>query len=213
MQIGVTDDEQIWKVVINPKGQRTVAFVAGLHGNEPGGPVGVLEFLRQKFYVPKDKKVIIVPLANPTGFKNKDRKTKDGEDLNRRYLTNHLKGEERNAVWKALEDEDLSLLHTLHEAPGIGAFFIYYSHHRQIVEDIVTLAKKYFPIHPTEKAASGDMIRDGIAHPPHKRMGSLEDKLLLYGVPYITSETPGKTALWKRTKFTAEMMKLVVHSF
>lgn len=216
-QIGVVDDHQIFKVVINPEGKRTVAFVAGLHGDEPGGPVGVLEFLKERPYIPKTKRVVIIPLANPTGYKANTRKNKDDVDINRKFNEKELTGEAK-AIWEALEDEDLTVFHSLHEDPDLSKFYLYYTHNKKLAEDMRDLARKYFKIYekdqrkPLSGEMYGDKIIDGLIPLPHIKRGTIEDRMLEYSVPYFTTETPGKAPLVKRAKFTKEVMKLVIHS-
>lgn len=210
MQVGIADDHQIFKVVINPKGKRTVAFVAGIHGDEPGGPVGVLKFLEERPYIPETKKVVIIPLVNPTGYKADTRKNKDGDDINRQFFDKTLKGEAK-AVVDALEDEDLALFHSLHEDPEFSSFYLYYTHNKKLAEDIRELAKKYFKINDKENIR-GDKAFDGLIPLPHIKRGTIEDLMLVHGVPYFTTETPGQAPLAKRAKFTKDAMKLVIHS-
>ena len=209
MQIGVVDAHQIFKVVINPEGKRTVAFVAGLHGDEPGGPMGVLKFIENKPYIPKTKRVVIIPLANPTGFLLNTRKTKNGVDLNREFLKDELTGE-CEIIWNALKDEDLNMLHTIHEDTSLSTFYLYYTHDKKLANDIKDLAKKYFKLFNGDEV-NGDKVQDGLVPLPHIKKGTLEDRVLSFGIPYITTETPGKSPMIKRTRFTEEAMKTVIH--
>lgn len=215
MQVGVVDDHQVFKVVINPDGKRTVAFVAGLHGNEPGGPEGVVKFLEEHPYVPSSKKVVIIPLLNPTGYVTNQRRNDDNKDINRQFFKKPLSGEAKIA-WDALKDEDLDLFHSLHEDPRFSEFYLYYSHDKKLAQEILELAKKYFKIMGKDKNGTEllrDKLIDGLIPLPHEKSGTIEDLMLEYGVPYFTSETPGLVPLVRRAKFTKEMMKLVIHSF
>lgn len=222
MQIGTERSHQIFKLVINPEAKKTLCFVAGLHGNEEGGPFGVLEFLKSDFHVPKNKRVIFIPLANPEGFKNGTRENGDDIDINRHFLDKELK-DECKCVWDAIKDENIELLHTLHEDPTFRSFYCYYTHNKDIAEDLKTLAKKYFDIYnkshkpPTEEDWNilyGDRIFDGLIPLPHEVTGTLEDKMLLEKrVPYITTESPGKAKLKDRAEFNKNAIKMVIHAF
>jgi hypothetical protein len=220
-QIGLNDDQQIFKIVINPDAKRTVCFIAGLHGNEEAGSYGVLEFLKSDFHVPKNKRVIIIPLANPTGFEADKRKNSDDIDINRHFLDKDLK-DECKCLWDAIKDEKIELLHTLHEDPDLNSFYCYYTHNQDIAENLRELATKYFKIYskserpPLENDVKlyGDKIYDGLIPLPHEISGCLEDRVLLeYFTPYIVTESPGKADLKKRIEFNKNAMKMVIHSF
>lgn len=210
-QIGVVDDHQIFKVIINPEGERTVAFVAGLHGDEPGGPMGVLKFLENKPPIPKRKRVVIIPLANPTGYMRNTRKNKDDVDLNRKFLEEEMP-EECQAVWKGLEDEDLTVLHTLHEDPDQDGFYLYYTHNKPLAEELKELARKYFKVYK-DGEMYGDKMVEGLIPLPHIVRGGVEDRVFTkHGIPYITTETPGKAPLSRRSEYTFQAMKRTIHS-
>jgi hypothetical protein len=220
-QIGLDDDKQIFKIVINPDAKRTVCFIAGLHGNEKAGPLGALEFLKSGFHIPKNKKVIVIPLANPTGFEANTRENADKVDLNRHFLDKKLK-DECKCLWDAIKDEKIDLLHTLHEDPDLSSFYCYFTHDQELAENLRELATKYFKIYdkserkPLKSDASlyGDRIYEGLIPLPHTVRGGIEDKVLLeYFVPYIVTESPGQAELKKRIEFNKNAMKMVIHSF
>lgn len=222
IQIGTEEGKQIFKFTLNPDAKRCVCFVAGLHGNEKGGPYGALEFLKSQLYVPKTRKVIIIPLANPVGFNKNTRENGDDKDINRHFLDDAL-SDECKCIWNALKDENIDLLHTLHEDPGLKSYYCYYTHHKELAEDLKTLAKKYFDIYnkshrppeeDDENKLYGDEIIDGLIPLPHGITGTLEDKFLLHrGVPYITTESPGKMPLRKRIEFNKNAIKMTIQSF
>jgi hypothetical protein len=217
MQIGSVGNQQIFKVVVNPDARRTVCFIAGLHGNEPAGPLGVLRFIEEKIHVPRTKRLVILPLVNPTGWENNSRETSEGVDLNRRFLDKELTGECKY-VWDAIKDDEILFLHTLHEDPDLKEFYAYYTHDKQLAEDVRELASKYFPIYgkssrePIPGEIYKDKIYEGLVPLPHIKRGGIEDKVLEMGIPYMTTETPGKANLSRRVKFTKEAMKLTMHS-
>jgi hypothetical protein len=222
-QIGISDDEQIFKLVINPKAKKTICFIAGIHGDEKGGPYGVIEYIKSKPHVPKNKKLIIIPLANPYGFKKNKRECADGVDMNRHFMDEELKGNCK-IIWDGIKDENISLLHTLHEDPDLKSWYCYYTEHKQIAEDLRELAKKYFPIFSGDErkplkqdAASdyyGDKIHNGLIPTPHTCRNTIEDKVYLdFAIPYITTETPGMASMKKRAEYNNKAMKLIVSQF
>jgi len=218
-EISMDDGYEIMRIVINPHGERTAIFVSGIHGDEPGGPYGILKFLRDKIKIPDDKRVIIMPIANPSGFELKTRENKDRIDINRNFMKNKLEGECK-CLWEMLQNDEAEVFHTLHEDPDLKSFYCYYSHHKQIAEDIKELARKFFPIFnretrkPVEGELYGDKVVDGLIPLPHVVRGTIEDKILLEkNIPYITTESPGKHPLSRRAKFNCDVMKLVIHAF
>ncbi len=147
-------------------------------------------------------------MANPTGYDQHTRRNKDDEDINRHFFDKKLTGECK-VIWNALKDENLALCHTLHEDPDMSSFYLYYTHNKKLAENIRELASKYFKIHNKDGDLYGDKIVDGLIALPHKKSGTIEDRMLEYGVPSITTETPGKVSLIKRVNFTKEVMKMV----
>jgi predicted deacylase len=221
MQIGTKDQEQIFKVVINPNAKKSICFVSGLHGNEEGSSEGVLAFLKDRPFIHKNKRVIIIPLANPTGLNKGTRKNADNVDINRHFLDDIL-NDECKYIWDALKEDKINLLCSLHEDPDLKTFYCYYTHHLQLAKDLRTLAEKYFkiysksnrkPLDGEEQTLYDDKIYNGLIQLPHTVRGTIEDKFLLErDTPYITIESPGKVSLDKRTEFNKKAMKLVINS-
>lgn len=219
-QIGTQNGEQIFKVVINPNAKKTICFIAGIHGDEQAGPYGALSFLESDFHVPSHKRVIIIPLANPVGFERNKRGNADNKDINRHFLEKELKGECKS-IWEALRLENIDLLHTLHEDPGLNSFYLYYTHHKELAQDLRELATKYFDIFQEgertsvdENVGQGDKVINGLIPLPHVVRGTIEDKCLIEkAIPYITTESPGKVDLKKRTDYNRDAIKMSIHSF
>ncbi len=61
-----------------------VYFSSGIHGDEPAGPLALLEMFRQQLW-PMDKNLWIVPCLNPVGCILGTRQNGQGIDLNRDY--------------------------------------------------------------------------------------------------------------------------------
>ena len=204
--------DEITKIVINPDAERTICFIAGIHGDEVGGPYGVLEYLEEECYVSNTKRVIIYPLVNADGFIAKTRENGNKEDINRHFRDEELK-DECKQIWESLKDEKIDLLHTLHEDVDMEGFYVYYTIREDIARDVKTLASKYFPI-ATEKELYDDKVYEGLCPLPHVERGTLEEKLFLdHDVNYYTTESPGKAALFKRTQFNKEVIQLMINSF
>jgi murein peptide amidase A len=70
---------------VGANARKRLYISAGIHGDEPAGPLAVLELLRQNQW-PDALEVLICPCLNPTGFSLNSRESARGLDLNREYL-------------------------------------------------------------------------------------------------------------------------------
>ena len=77
-------------------GDRTVLFIGAIHGNEKKGK-NLLHLLYECLHHDpekyKDKRVLIVPVANPDGFARNTRGNAIGVDINRNFPTGNWNGE------------------------------------------------------------------------------------------------------------------------
>lgn len=221
--LGEVDGHPIHHLVLNPKGGRTVCFVAGIHGDEIGGPYGVLAFMKQGMRIPENVRVEIVPLANPTGFIKRSRENNEGIDINRKFYEEDLI-EECKYVWRVVNKPEMECLHTLHEDLDLKTFYLYYTHHTSLAKGLRDeVAKKYFTIFGSEERKPkpgedhelySDKVYEGLIPLPHTKRNTVEDRILEQcGVPYITTETPGKATLRSRALCNRDIMKYVIHSF
>lgn len=102
---------------------RRLYLSAGIHGDEPAGPLACLQLLRDNL-LPTDADLWICPCLNPRGFPLNSRTNPEGIDLNRDY--NHgLAPEVRcHTAWLGeLPRFDLTLL--LHEDWESNGFYLY----------------------------------------------------------------------------------------
>jgi murein peptide amidase A len=96
---------------------------AGIHGDEPAGPLAVLQLVQEDRW-PADAAIWLCPCLNPTGFLLNRRENFQGIDLNRDYR--HLHSEEVRAHVKWLEQQprfDYALC--LHEDWESNGFYVY----------------------------------------------------------------------------------------
>lgn len=102
---------------------RHVYLSAGIHGDEPAGPLALLELIRADV-LPRDIHLWLCPCLNPTGARQSTRHNEDGLDLNRDY--NHLRSPEvrSHTGWlREVPSIDLALL--LHEDWESDGFYLY----------------------------------------------------------------------------------------
>lgn len=102
---------------------RNISISAGVHGDEPAGPLAVRALLKKNDW-PVDANLWICPCLNPVGMANNTRENEDGVDLNRDYR--HLETPEVRAHTEWIERQppfDLALC--LHEDWEAHGFYIY----------------------------------------------------------------------------------------
>ena len=96
---------------------------AGVHGDEPGAPLAVLEALRKQEFS-DDIAWTIVPIVNPTGLAAKTRENAAGIDLNRDYGS-APKSEETRAHLAWLGDRRYDVAICLHEDYETDGAYLY----------------------------------------------------------------------------------------
>ncbi|MBC8127229.1 MAG: M14 family metallocarboxypeptidase [Gloeobacteraceae cyanobacterium ES-bin-144] len=96
---------------------------AGIHGDEPAGPLALLELMNQEFFRPAIDWAIC-PALNPTGLAAGSRDNVQGFDLNRDYLLRNLSEVKAHAGW--LESKPTpTLFVSLHEDWETSGFYFY----------------------------------------------------------------------------------------
>ncbi len=66
----------------------TLGLFAGIHGDEPAGILGLMDFVRELDHHPDfglDFQLALYPLCNPSGYLAKTRESASGRDLNREF--------------------------------------------------------------------------------------------------------------------------------
>jgi len=77
-----------------------IGCFAGIHGDEPAGPLAVAEFLQhlaREPFLAENFHLDFYPLCNPTGFEDNTRNSRRGRDLNREF-------------WKASAEPEVQIL-------------------------------------------------------------------------------------------------------
>ena len=80
----------------NENARVRVYISAGIHGDEPAGPLAALQLLQDDQW-PADVAVWLCPCLNPSGILLNQRENFEGIDLNRDYR--HFRSEEVRAHW------------------------------------------------------------------------------------------------------------------
>ena len=144
-----------------------VYISAGIHGDEPAGPLAALRLLREDRW-PANAEIILLPCLNPAGLARNQRENEQGVDLNRDYL--HLQSAEVRAHIAWLEKQprfDLCLcLHEDWESHGFYVYELNPDRQPSLAEPIVAAVARVCPIDPSEliegREASNGIIRPNI---------------------------------------------------
>jgi protein MpaA len=106
-----------------PDSIRRVYISAGIHGDEPAGPLAALQLLQENRW-PAATDIWICPCLNPTGFPLNTRENADGIDLNRQYREPQAEETRAHVAWLDKQPNfDVSLC--LHEDWEAQGFYVY----------------------------------------------------------------------------------------
>ena len=104
-------------------GSRRIYISTGIHGDEPAGPLAVLQLLRENLWS-DDAELWLCPCLNPTGFPLNRRENAQGIDLNRQYLHAETPETRAHIAWLQRQP-DFHLALCLHEDWEAHGFYLY----------------------------------------------------------------------------------------
>ena len=150
-----------------PSARIRVYVSAGIHGDEPGGPLAALQLLEDDCW-PVDAALWMCPCLNPTGFPLNRRENAQGIDLNRDYR--HLQSAEVRAHIDWLQRQppfDLALcLHEDWESNGFYVYEVNPASRPSLAEKIIEAVAKVCPIDPSPEietwSANAGVIRPSL---------------------------------------------------
>jgi protein MpaA len=124
-----------------------VYLSSGIHGDEPAGPLALLDLMADGFFGP-DMDWTICPALNPTGLAAGRRENAEGIDLNRDYLRRTTLEVAAHANW--LESRAVPRLFlSLHEDWEAKGFYLYEINLEEDVpartRNIIDAARPWFP--------------------------------------------------------------------
>jgi murein peptide amidase A len=147
------------------KAESRIYISAGIHGDEPAGPLAALKLIQENNW-PPDAEIWLLPCLNPDGFVFNTRGNADGIDLNRDYR--HLESGEVTAHVRWLERQpkfDLTLcLHEDWESHGFYVYELNPDHHVPLGEKIVEEVTRVCPI-DLSPVIEGREAKAGIIRP------------------------------------------------
>ena len=130
-----------------PSALRRVYLSAGIHGDEPAGPLALRQLLQENVW-PADASIWLCPCLNPTGFARHTRENADGIDLNRDYRTPSTAEVRAHVRWLEQQPRfDLTLcLHEDWEAEGFYVYDRNLSNGRSIAPAVIKAVAEICPI-------------------------------------------------------------------
>ncbi len=148
-----------------PSPRHRIYISAGIHGDEPAGPLAVRELLKENAW-PAHADVWLCPCLNPTGFPLSKRECAQGADLNRDYRQFQTAEVRAHVAWLDRQPRfDLCLcLHEDWEAHGFYVYELNPDQQPSLAPSMVDAVRGICPIdHST--MIDGREARDGIIHP------------------------------------------------
>lgn len=189
----------------------------GIHGDEPAGPLAVLQLLREDYW-PTDAAIWLCPCLNVTGFPLNRRENFSGVDLNRDYR--HLLTEETRAHVKWLKEQpnfDVALcLHEDWEAQGFYLYELNPDKRESLAETIISRVSEVCPIDSSPEI-EGWPAKNGIISPtldPESRPQWPEALYLINNKTRLsyTLEAPSDFPLKNRVSALVQAVRAVLES-
>ncbi|HEX4646208.1 MAG TPA: M14 family metallocarboxypeptidase, partial [Verrucomicrobiae bacterium] len=143
---------------------RRIYISTGIHGDEPAGPLAVLQLLQENRW-PADADLWLCPCLNPTGFPLNTRENAKGMDLNRQYLAPEAEETRAHIAWLERQPSfDVCLcLHEDWESQGFYVYELNPDNQPSFAEPIVKRVSEVCPIDMSPeiegRPAGGGVIR------------------------------------------------------
>jgi hypothetical protein len=149
---------------VGPRADRRIYLSAGMHGDEPAGPLAVRDLIRSDCW-PATAEFWVCPCLNPTGLALGTRENADGVDLNRDYRHLHTREVQAHVAWLDRQPRfDLTLcLHEDWEARGFYLYELNPPAGPSRAESVIARVGRVCPIDPSPlidgRPAVGGIIR------------------------------------------------------
>jgi predicted deacylase len=149
----------------HPRRTPRVYISAGIHGDEPAGPLAALQLLQANQW-PKDFGLWLCPCLNPRGFVQNRRENPEGFDLNRQYLDPRAPETAAHIAWLERQASfDLCLcLHEDWEAHGFYMYELNPDNQPSLAPEMVRRVAEVCPTDLSE-LIEGRPAKDGIIRP------------------------------------------------
>lgn len=147
------------------KPEARIYISAGIHGDEPAGPLAALKLLQENQW-PEHSEIFLLPCLNPIGFTLNRRENALGIDLNRAYRNSKTAEVLAHIAWLERQPKfDLYLC--LHEDWESHGFYLYEQNPDQrpaLAEKMIAAVEKVCPIDRSE-IIEGRPAQNGIVRP------------------------------------------------
>jgi hypothetical protein len=151
--------------VRSEKSEVRIYISAGIHGDEPAGPLAALKLIQENRW-PQGVEIFLLPCMNPVGFTSNRRENADGIDLNRDYLNPKAATTLAHIAWLERQPKfDLYLC--LHEDWESHGFYLYEQNPDgkiSLAKKMIEAVKKVCPVDLSENI-EGRPAQGGIIHP------------------------------------------------
>ena len=191
---------------------------AGIHGDEPAGPLAALRLLRANNW-PAHLEIWFCPCQNPMGYVLNRRENADGRDLNRDYRNPEAPETKAHIAWLDKRPGfDLCLL--LHEDWESHGFYLYEQNPERrasLAEPIIEQVARVCPIDHSEliegREADGGIIRPNLD--PNQRPQWAEAFYLIVNKTRLsyTLEAPSDFALPTRVNALVAAVNAALEKF
>ena len=153
---------------LNKQHSLRIHISAGIHGDEPAGPLAVLRLIQENRW-PDNAEIFLVPCLNPLGFTRNQRANVDGIDLNRDYRNPKSVEARMHIAWLERQPRfDLYLC--LHEDWESHGFYLYETNpddRPSFAQDMIDAVAPVCPVDMSEviedRPAKGGIIRPKIS--------------------------------------------------
>ncbi len=203
-----------------PGKERRIYLSAGIHGDEPAGPLAALELLGERWFADSDADWTICPTLNPHGLRKGSRENAEGIDLNRDYQNRGSREVAIHAAWllgRPMPDLFLSL----HEDWETRGFYFYEINlHEDCPERAHAILAKtacHLPVEPGPWIDGHEARAPGWIH--HAAEADLPESwpeaifLAKNGCPLsFTFETPSQADLAKRVATHLAAVRAALHA-
>jgi predicted deacylase len=206
---------------------RSKLVLAGIHGDEPAGVIGLLSFLFLLLKRPGLRRQVgsfaLIPMMSPSAFELQTRRNAWDEDANRGFRVAGVPISKTDQGEPSFEGkilfENLSHLSTwaqhsvlaLHEDSEAREFYLYDFNETQSPSNQALMLRdcgaKLFGVVPDNNAFEGSVVRNGIIL-NHVLHGALDELFFeRFRVPVFVTETPGLCDLDKRAEASLRLIQ------
>ncbi len=132
----------LYEVTVDNNREKDLLLFSGVHGNEPGGVLALLEFIENmddQSDLFSNYNIHIVPIVNPWGWEFNSRYNGKGIDINRDFANMDTLSAEAGYILKHFKDMKAEIILDFHESYSKGHYFyVYDPFMKKIVEKFIS---------------------------------------------------------------------------